>query len=195
MVVYKYKTKKDKMPNYENSKIYKLVNNVDDKIYVGSTVMRLSKRKGQHKEKLNKYPDRKVYKHINQVGWGNVDIVLIEKYPCKDKEELHARERYFIEELKAELNNNKPLQTIEEYREINKEKFIKYDKERYNNPNGLRKEYAKQKAKESYEKNKDKINERRREKINCECGGKYSISVKSRHMKTKKHLKYIESQK
>jgi group I intron endonuclease len=192
MVVYKYKTKKDKMPNYENSKIYKLVNNIDDKIYIGSTVARLSKRKGQHKEKSIKCPDRKVYKHINQVGWGNVDIVLIEKYPCKDKEELHARERYFIEELKAELNNNKPLQTIEEYREINKEKFKKYDKERYI---GERKEYAKQKAKESYEKNKDKINERRREKINCECGGKYSISVKARHMKTKKHLKYIESQK
>jgi predicted GIY-YIG superfamily endonuclease len=35
--------------NYENSKIYKLVNDVDDKIYVGSTATTLAKRLYGHK--------------------------------------------------------------------------------------------------------------------------------------------------
>jgi hypothetical protein len=34
-----------------------------------------------------------LYEH----GIESVDIVLIKKYPCNDKAELHARERYFIE--------------------------------------------------------------------------------------------------
>jgi hypothetical protein len=193
------------MVNYENSKIYKLINNVDDKIYIGSTVSRLSKRKSKHHEEFIKYPDRKVYKHLNQVGWGNVDIVLIEKYPCKDKEELHARERFFIEELKAELNNRKPIQTKEERKEYLRMK----DKERYNNPNGLRKEYCRKLQKEQYEKNKDKYKVRdkayyeknkeaiklqKRTKTKCICGSMLSNSNMSEHKKTKKHLKYIENQ-
>ena len=68
------------MVNYGNSKIYKIVNNVDDKIYVGSTCSSLAKRKGQHKANLNKYPNMASYKHFNEVGWDNVDIVLIETY-------------------------------------------------------------------------------------------------------------------
>jgi len=39
------------------------------------------------------------------------------------------------------------------------------------------------------EKNKDKINE----KHNCECGGIYRKSDKARHIRTKKHVKYMEA--
>ena len=42
------------MPNYQQAKIYKIVNNVDDEIYVGSTVNRLSKRFSDHKAKAKK---------------------------------------------------------------------------------------------------------------------------------------------
>jgi hypothetical protein len=37
------------MPDYENGKIYKLVNEVDDEIYIGSTTVRLCNRKSKHK--------------------------------------------------------------------------------------------------------------------------------------------------
>lgn len=40
-----------------------------------------------------------------------------------------------------------------------------------------------------YKKNKDKL----KELINCECGGKYRKYNKSKHFKTKKHLKYLEN--
>jgi len=46
----------------------------------------------------------------------------------------------------------------------------------------------KESNKEYYEKNKEKLNE----KIDCECGGKYIHQHKSRHMKSKKHINYIE---
>ena len=63
------------MVNYANGKIYKLINNIDDKIYVGSTCETLIQRKNEHKKKA-KQKNFKVYNHLNQVGWGNVDIYL-----------------------------------------------------------------------------------------------------------------------
>ena len=102
------------MVNYALSKIYKLVNSVDGRIYVGSTASGLARRKSVHKAKSSSNPNRKVYAHLNQVGWGNVDIVLVESYECKNKDELHARERYWMETLHADLNSISPHNTPEE---------------------------------------------------------------------------------
>ena len=55
------------MSIYDNGKIYKLVNNVDDKIYVGSTCNLLRVRKNQHKIKSKGKPDRRIYNHLNQL--------------------------------------------------------------------------------------------------------------------------------
>ncbi len=38
------------------------------------------------------------------------------------------------------------------------------------------------------EKNKDKLSE----KFKCECGGKYTLSYKSTHLKTNKHMNYLK---
>jgi len=45
--------------------------------------------------------------------------------------------------------------------------------------------------KEYVEANKEKINEMRKEKFTCECGGNYTYTHKSQHFKTKKHLKFV----
>lgn len=175
------------MVNYGNGKIYKLVNNCDDKVYVGSTCNPLSKRKSGHKEKAKRCPERKVYQHLNSIGWDNVEIILVESYECKTKDELHARERHWVDELKPELNKNNPAPTHEETRQ--RERLL--DRKRYN---GARREYCIQKAKEIYENNKESINIRRREKFNCECGGRYTRNVKSRHLHTAKHTTWATSQ-
>jgi hypothetical protein len=47
-------------------------------------------------------------------------------------------------------------------------------------------EENKDKIKEYQEKNKDKLNQ----KIDCDCGGKYTFQNKQQHYKTKKHLSY-----
>ena len=108
------------MVNYALGKIYKLVNNVDDEIYVGSTCNHLRIRKQQHKSKAKTEP-RKVHHHLNSVGWDNVKIILIETYECKNKDELHKRERYWIDELKSSLNKSIPTRTQAEWREDNKD--------------------------------------------------------------------------
>ena len=116
-----------KLPiNYQNAIVYKIVcKDLDVKeCYVGSTT-NFRKRKNLHKlasntpsYRLNYY----VYQFIRANGaWDNWDMVLIEKYPCECKLELHKRERYWIEKLHASLNNRIPTQSRKEYLENNKE--------------------------------------------------------------------------
>jgi len=125
---------------YQNGKIYKLVNDVDDEIYVGSTCTILAKRLGQHKRDSRKRPSTPVYKHLNEIGWDNVSIILIEKFPCKDREELFQRERYWFDALKPTLNTKRPIiVSPEEKREQDRIKERKY-----------------------HEKNREKIKERQR---------------------------------
>jgi len=162
------------MVNYSNGRIYKLVNDVDDKIYVGSTTSRLSIRKCQHKTRAKRDPNIRVYKHLNEVGWEHVDIVLVENYECKTKEQLYARERHWIKELKPELNMRIPTRTMKEYYEDNKEQIAQKYKEYYENNKEKEaqrqkkyreehKEQIAQKYKEYYEDNKERLAEKKKE--------------------------------
>ena len=113
------------MTNYQNGKIYKLVNSVNDKLYIGGTCMSLAQRKSNHKSKAKVKINRPVYKQLNEIGWINVSIILIEDYPCDNKDSLIKREQYWIDELKPVLNFHpayKPLDKLGEwYREHKQE--------------------------------------------------------------------------
>ena len=203
---------------YHNSKIYKLISDHTDKIYIGSTVQPLHKRKSGHKIAYITFKNHNI-KYISSyelIELGEIDIILIENFKCENKEELHARERYHIE-LNKELcvNINVPTRTkkewnednkeygkeyreknkenikehLKEYREKNKEKIKEKQKE-WNEKN---QEKIKENDKEYYEKNKEKINEKQKEKSNCECGGKFTNSNKAVHLKSKKHLNFINT--
>ena len=92
------------MNRYQNGKIYKFVNSVDDRIYIGSTSMPLSKRLYKHKQDAKKYTTQRVYVALNAIGWENVRIVLIEEAKCENKNQLISREQYYIDLLKPSLN-------------------------------------------------------------------------------------------
>ena len=100
---------------YSNGKIYKLVNNVDDQIYVGSTCLPFAKRFYWQKARAKRNLERNVYKHFNAIGWENVKIILIETYPCNSKAELEKRERYWFDKFKPSLNSNVPFKVMPEY--------------------------------------------------------------------------------
>ena len=117
------------MVNYANGKIYKLVNNVDDEIYIGSTCNTLTKRKNDHKSMSKSKPNMRVYQHLIQIGWDNVEIVLIENHSCINMDELHRIERFWIDELKPKLNKYIPTRTIEEWYDDNKEVISQKRKE------------------------------------------------------------------
>jgi hypothetical protein len=93
------------MNRYSTGKIYKLVNDVDNRIYIGSTCMPLAKRKSTHKALARKRPNQNVYSALNAVGWDNVRIILIENVFCNSKEELLSREQYYIDLLRPSLNS------------------------------------------------------------------------------------------
>jgi len=116
------------MTKYTDGKIYKIVNNVDNEIYVGSTITSLSRRKGQHKINSKKNENRKLCKHCNSIGWKNVSIVLIERYPCDTKKELMQRERIYYDLLEPTLNGQRPIlfdfEKEEMYDQFRKMKYI-----------------------------------------------------------------------
>ena len=107
------------MPNYQNGKIYSVRSRSrPDLIYIGSTTRRLSERFGRHKAPSASTSAKQI------ILIGDAYIELIENYSCNSKEELLARERYFIENMEC-INKNRPIITIEE----RKEYIIKYANE------------------------------------------------------------------
>jgi len=93
---------------YENGKIYKVINTVDDKIYIGSTVRRLCDRMGNHRSAANgEIRTSKFYKHIRNLGIEHFKIVLIEAIKCNSKEELERAEFAEIQKYdKSKLLND-----------------------------------------------------------------------------------------
>lgn len=97
------------MNRYHNGKIYKLINTVDDRIYIGSTATELSKRLYCHKQAAHKNIEQHIYKELNKIGWDNVRIIQIEAYRCETKYELLTKEQHYIDLLKPELNKQAAL--------------------------------------------------------------------------------------
>ena len=108
------------MPKYQKGKIYKIIDNTNDNIYIGSTIKTLKERLRQHKY-LN-CSSREIIKN------NNYNIILIENYPCKSKEELELRERYHIENNEC-INTLLPRRSIKEYHQT--EKYKLWRKENY----------------------------------------------------------------
>ena len=114
-----YNKLQQRMPNFQLGKVYKLTNKIDDKIYVGSTCQTLKERLQGHKDDAKRYPNDTVYVHLNKIGWCNVNIVLLEDYPCDTKKELKFREKFYQESLKSELNTYSPILSEDERKQKN----------------------------------------------------------------------------
>lgn len=93
---------------FRNAKIYKLINNVDNEFYVGSTCSSLQRRLSTHKGNAKIHNNRPVYQHLNNIGFENVSIELIENFPCDNKVQLEIREKHWIDTLNPTLNTRKP---------------------------------------------------------------------------------------
>ena len=139
------------MPDYQNGKIYKIVCNITGDIYIGSTTQKyLASRLAGHVRhfKNNLYvTSSKIIKN------GSYDIVLLESYPCNNKMELHAKERYYIENNVC-VNKVIPNRNQKEYYIDNKKQFLEYYNENKEKINEYKKTY--------YIDNKEKIVEYRK---------------------------------
>lgn len=187
------------MPNYQNSKIYRLTCNDPELFYYGATTKKyLCHRLSNHK--MNWINGDKIQSKLLFEA-GDVRIELVEKYPCESKDELNSRESYYVrnypcvntriedrdvkEWRKDNAESLKQKQRV--YQEKNKEKIEDYQKQ-YREKN---KEKHKEYCREYHIKNKEKYNE----KMICECGVTLLKRGMNRHLKTAKHKKWLEKNK
>jgi len=138
------------MVNYQNGKVYKIINENNEVIYIGSTAEKyLSSRYAKHKLKA---PNHK--------------IILIENYSCNSREELIKREQEIIEEHSNLLNKYRAYISEEQLKEYNKEYYknnIKYFEEYNKEYCEKNKEQLKEYKKEYYENNKEHLKNHNKE--------------------------------
>ena len=170
---------------YNNSKVYKLIDTVNQYFYIGSTCLPLSKRLYDHKQTAKRDTERKVYKYFNQIGWDNVKIILHHELYLDNKEEL----------LRAE--NDVIMAYIDDPKCLNSIRSLLNDDQR--------KEYVKDHNKEYRENNKEKLKEmfkqyyeakieKALEKYTCSCGAIIANCSKLRHERTKFHQSWLHDQ-
>jgi len=178
------------MSRYQNGKIYQIVSENTDDVYIGSTCMKLSQRLSKHKASYKMWLKGKkdFVTSFKVLQAGDYKIYLIEEYPCESKIQLQKRERYWIENKDC-CNKYIPTRTCKEYH-----KKWRTDNEAYKEKCKLnarkRRQDPKVKAREAeLAKNNEKANE----EIHCECGSTYKHKKRARHLKTKIHLKFLET--
>ncbi len=156
------------MNKFQNAKIYKIIDNTSDLIYIGSTCKTLNNRLKQHESDYKRYIDRKYHfvTSFKIIQHNNYRIEWIKLYPCNNKQELNIAEGIEIKQAKTNGLNvvNKCIAGL-----------------------------TKKESNDQYrENNKIKINEYKKKKFNCSCGGKYTNSHKAHHENTKLHQDYIK---
>ncbi len=180
------------MPDYSNGKIYKLVSDNTDMIYIGSTVRSLKERLKNHKSNFTK--KKKTFitsKKLYELG-GNISIELIKLFPCDCRKKLELEESKYIREYKNICVNKIIVgRTRKEWGEDNKEKILEQVK-KYTENN---KEKIKESSKKYRENNKEQIKEKMKEKYKCECGSKIRKDGKKKHERSIKHISFINNNK
>ena len=120
------------MPDYKKGKIYKVINDENDKFYLGCTVEKyLSNRMSSYRKTHNKCMSANL-----GVDLKDCSIILIESYDCKDINELKKKQREYYDKFKKEgkqvfLNKRKPRSKKEKVKEIIK-KVSNHNREHIN---------------------------------------------------------------
>jgi hypothetical protein len=174
------------MPNYQQSKIYKIVNDDDDDVYVGSTTKKyLCDRFANHKSHwrmyLNQNQKSRYCSSYQILGKANPRIELIEMCPCNNKDELLARERHHINNTVNCVNKSKNPGIMNEVgKDYNKMKCSEYYYSHYDELRARQNIYRL--------KNIEKIRAHKNKRVQCsECGFMYGNSCKGQHIRSKKH--------
>jgi len=169
--------------------IYKLHCNITGEDYYGSTKW-YPNRISAHKCSTEKQLFKRQCKSRQILDRGNYTFSVLEELPI---EELKPRERYYFENFPC-INQVIPYKTREEIlqdkRDRSKSEIGKQDRLKYKTQH--RQELS-VKERERYNANKDEINKRRNAKYVCVCGIENSITNKSQHEKTKRHLDFVEN--
>ena len=155
------------MNKYHNSKIYKLTDNTNQNIYIGSTIQSLQQRLQGHRSSAKSCKDGYGCGSKQIIDNGNYKIELLEEFSCENKKELCIKEQHYLDKYKD-----------------------------YNLVNKVKSHITPEDIKGRYLKNRDFILVKKKEYDSvyhkCECGGGYSMSHRARHLKSKKCQEYFD---
>lgn len=175
-------------------KVYKIINSVNKKLYVGSTFLLIEERLERHKhEILRKH--MKLYDEMKEIGFNNFSILLIEEINTESRSELLKLENKYINKFRSQysdlcLNSISSAPSIEEKKATKKKYYLKHKDKTYKI---MRAKITKNK--ESHEKYKaymKKYSETYdRPRVTCECGMTLYKSSLSRHLVGSIHTKRI----
>jgi hypothetical protein len=159
---------------YTRGKVYTIRSHLTDKVYVGSTVNKLSKRFNDHKSKYKNYKKGKG-KYYSSFKIFDIDpncyIELFEHHSCESKDELSMREGQVIRAMDC-VNKYIAGRTKAEYRQNNRQRLNEYNRQYRQN-------------------NRQTIKKQQSQKKECICGRICSLSNFSTHLKTKTHRNWI----
>ena len=183
------------MPKYQQSKIYTIRSYSTDKIYIGSTTQRLSKRIAEHRTKYKAWKADNSKKYTSSyeiVKYDDNYIELLENYECLTREGLLMREGQCIRDNDC-VNKVIPGRTRKQHYQDNAE-ALKAQRKQYCMDNA-------DKIKQYYQDNPDKVKAQKKQwrmdnpdkikaKHACACGGRYTRCNKSAHMESKIHKEF-----
>ena len=160
-------------------RIYQIVSDNYDKVYVGSTKLTLQGRLHQHERDFKRYQKDK-YNFVSSfliLGKGDYRIELIEEFDCSSKQELLDRENQYIK--KIDCVNMKDISMtscpVEDYNldieKLNEEYKIK------------REQFMRRFIKYSVNR-----------KITCDCGKILKIKSLYLHFRSVRHKEYMAKQ-
>ena len=168
---------------YVNSKVYKLVDEITNHFYIGSTTSTLPQRLYWHK----KNNQGNIKRHVDRYGSFNFIIKPIAEFNLSSKIQLLIEEDKIIQQHKDDeycLNMNRAYLTNDEKIKFSKSRCINYKQNHKDQISDYNRSYRLQ--------NLDKIKERqhikRAEKFTCSCGVEICNSSKQNHFKSKNIL-------
>ena len=211
-----------KTKNYQNGKIYQVVDIAYEQCYFGSTIDTLPNRFKGHKTTYQQYLNGNKRKYtslfdmFDKFGIENCKIELVENYVCSSIAELHKREgitlRTMTVSTKTYQEGQQKRDTMTILNPIKKKaktiiKTIKMGASKNTMTTSenicvksnaviiiAKKTYYQEQQKEYQKNNADKIYERKSKKITCDCGCIISYGYKAQHFRTKKHQDWFNEQ-
>jgi proline racemase len=177
--------------------VYRIVNDIDDEIYVGSTSQSLQNRFAGHVFAMTEGATHRLAEKMRNMGVANFHIELLQNVHYSNVTELRHAENEAIKTLAPTLNHRSALgrnmevrvaylkaRHLQQYAEKREEIIARVH--RYAEAN---KEKIAERTKEYRAKNAESINEKKKERMTCEfCGCIFTKCHRSRHQASKKCL-------
>ena len=185
--------------DYSKAKIYQIINDINNDVYIGATCQPLSKRIAEHRTSMRSKRDKhiKLYQKMLEIGVEHFRIELIKETPCENIEQLRAIEGKYIREL-GTLNSQVASRTSNDYKKEFKERYYPQKKVyRENNRESLNEKnrnYYNEKKEDICIKNKKRYDEVTSVKMTCEvCGTIHNKKNKPLHLRSKKHQEALRN--